>query len=458
MKKKGIIIASTGSGTGKTTLTLAIAGALRRRGVKVAPFKCGPDYLDPTYLSRVTGRECENLDPWMMGKSALEEVFYSAMEGADFALIEGVMGLFDGVAGREEGSTAHVAALLGLPVVLVIDTSGMSATAGAIFHGLRELRKDINITALICNRVAGKPHRRMLEDAVGGDFFLGAIPRMEECLTFKSRHLGLLRADRRALTDETIEALTELAEAHVDVARLLELAAPLRCEKGWTPCATGDEYSVRIAIAKDEAFHFYYPYNLKLLKAFGAELVEFSPLKDRGLPEGVDGLYIGGGYPECFAEELSENKSMLQAIREASLSGMPVYGECGGLMYLTEGVRLTDGRFFPMAGVLEAECVMHKRLKALGYVEVETTEDSIAGPSGTHMRGHQFRYSELVPKGRIHRVYRVRTVRTGELTEEGYRACNLLASYVHVHWAYSKDVPENFVKTCQSYRRRRCHG
>ncbi len=461
MEKRGLIIAATGSNTGKTTITLAIAGALRKRGLKVAPFKCGPDYLDPTYLAKAAGKECENLDPWMMGSKGLEEVLSHAMKEADIAIVEGVMGLFDGVAGTQEGSTAEVAALLGLPVVLVLDASGMSATAGAMFHGLRGFDNRVNIKGLICNRVAGKTHRRMLEDATGREFFCGAIPRMEGALTLKSRHLGLLKADERSLEEATLDGLIDIAEKHVDVDKLLEIAEPLygMPEEGGT-MSTADSPTVRIAIARDDAFHFYYPYNLWLLRSLGAELVEFSPLVDRGLPEDVDGVYMGGGYPECFAKELSANRGMLRSIRGAALSGMPVYGECGGLIYLCDRIRLTDGSLFPMAGIIEAECVMYERLKALGYVEVETTGPSILGPEGTRMRGHQFRYSEIRPTGRTHCIYRVKTMRTGEMTQEGYMVESVVASYVHLHWAYNRAVPESLVRACRSYRRNkdRWHG
>ena len=460
MEKKGIIIGSTGSGTGKTTVTVAIVSALRKRGIRVVAFKCGPDYLDPTYLERASGRRCENLDVWMMGREGLMEVFSTAVEDAEFAVVEGVMGLFDGVAGTSTGSTAELAELLGLPVLLVIDASGMSATAGAIFHGMREFNRRINLKALICNRTGSDTHRRMLKEAVGRGFFCGALPRLEEPLVFKSRHLGLLRADNTLLEESTINSLAEIAERYIDIDRVIELAVSLPAETlERRPRGSPAHRSVRIAVALDEAFNFYYPYNLGLLKELGAELVEFSPLKDDHIPPGVDGIYLGGGYPECFAERLSTNRSMLESVRKLALSGIPVYAECGGLIYLTEGVTLTDGRFFPMAGLLQAECVMHTTLRALGYVEVETTEDSILGHKGTRMRGHQFRYSELVPRGRLERIYRLRSVRTGELVEEGYRVKNVVASYVHTHWACNRDVPLSFIDACKKYRRSKlCQG
>jgi cobyrinic acid a,c-diamide synthase len=451
-----LIVAATGSGVGKTTATIAIIGALRARGLKVAAFKCGPDYLDPTYHRRANDAPSHNLDGWMMGRDALITTFARAAEGADVAVIEGMMGLYDGATPTsEEGSTAEIAKWLGAPVLLMVDASGMARTVAAVAAGFKHFDPQLNLAGLICNRVGSRGHLDLLRAASSEVPVLGGFPT-EANASFPERHLGLLSADDTTVPSTTFAAWARIAEQWLDLDAIMEFArsaTPLTRFAGelW-PRREAVSPRCRIGIAYDEAFHFYYEDNLRRLEAAGAELARFSPVRDARLPD-VDGLYFGGGYPEALAAQLSSNREMIGAVREFSRSGRPIYAECGGLMYLTEGIRTLDGYSWPMASIVAGEAVMSARLQALGYVEVETRGRSILGPAGLLLRGHQFRYSTLEPApANIDRVYSVRPRWGGAPFDEGYRVGSVLASYVHVHWASNPRAAEEFVKSCAARR------
>jgi cobyrinic acid a,c-diamide synthase len=446
-----LVIAGTASNVGKTTVTVALARALRARGLRVAVFKCGPDYLDPTYHARAVEAPCHNLDGWMMGRDAVLSTFLRATQGADIALIEGVMGLYDGASpSGEEGSTAEVAKWLSAPVLLVCDASGMARSVAALARGFRDFDAGLHLGGLICNRVGSAGHLELLRKATGGQPRLfGGFPR-EDALGFPERHLGLRTADRSVLPDATLDAWGDRAREWLDLDGIVELAsaAPaLTGPSGKTERADAP-LRCRIGVAFDEAFHFYYEDNLRRLESLGAELVRFTPLRDPHLPD-VDGLYFGGGYPELHAAALSQNVSLLEDIRAFARAGKPVYGECGGLMYLCQAIRTQDGDRHGMAALLPGEAVVCERLQALGYVEVETQEASLLGPAGVRFRGHQFRYSELrgVPED-FRGIYTVRRRRGDQVLREGYRAGSVVGSYVHAHWASNPGVARYFVEAC----------
>lgn len=453
-----LLIAATGSGAGKTTATIALLGALRARGMRVAAFKCGPDYLDPTYHSRAAGAPSHNLDGWMMGRDAVLATFERAADGADVAAIEGMMGLFDGVApDSEEGSTAEIAKWLDAPVLLVVDASGMARTVAAVASGFKHFDPRLQLAGLICNRVGGRGHLDLLRAASAEVPVLGGLPA-EPRAAFPERHLGLLSADDSSVAAPLFAAWTVLASEWFDLDAIVALARsapPLAGRPGdlW-PRRVSSAPRCRIGIAHDAAFHFYYEDNLRRLEAAGAELVRFAPTRDRRLPQ-VDGLYFGGGYPEACARELSGNRAMVEAVRDFARRGGPIYAECGGLMYLTDAIRTLDGGRWPMAGIIAGEAAMSGRLQALGYVEIETRAASILGPAGMRLRGHQFRYSTLTPPPpqSFARVYAVRPRWGAAAFEEGYRAGNnVLASYVHVHWASNPQAAEHFVDSCAAWR------
>ncbi|HZS41347.1 MAG TPA: cobyrinate a,c-diamide synthase [Polyangia bacterium] len=445
-----LVVAGTASGVGKTTVMVALTEALRRRGRRVAVFKCGPDYLDPTYHARASGGACHNLDGWMMGREAVLQTFARGSAGADVALIEGVMGLYDGASpDSDEGSAAEIAKWLDAPVLAVVDASGMARTVAAIALGLAAFDPALRIGGLFANRVGSTGHLDILRSACarrGVAPVLGGLPD-EPGLAFPERHLGLRTADRAAVPDEKLAAWGALVEKMTDPLALerlaqsapaLDVPAPGERERAPRRC--------RVALADDAAFHFYYDDNLRRLEALGAELVRFSPIADARLPP-ADGVYLGGGYPEAHAAALAANRSMRESLRAFAASGAPVYAECGGLMYLSRAIRTLDGREHEMVGLVPGVAVMSDRLQALGYVEVETQRRTILGGAGLRLRGHQFRYSTLEGADGGG-AYSVRRRRGGATHVEGYGGENVLASYVHAHWASNPLCAEGFVASC----------
>ncbi|NMO16451.1 cobyrinate a,c-diamide synthase [Pyxidicoccus fallax] len=451
-----LVIAGVASGVGKTTTVVALTRALRARGLQVATFKCGPDYLDPTFHASASGAPCHNLDGWMMGREAVVGTFARASRGADVALIEGVMGLFDGASpDTDDGSAAQVARWLGAPVLAVVDASGMARTIAAVGHGLASFHPEVKVAGLWANRVGSKGHLELLQRAcVGtGTPVVGGLPERPE-LAFPERHLGLVTAQEGGLSPERLEAWGSLVSEWCDLNGVLRLAAsagPLEGAEESAPVASPVPVC-RIAVAQDEAFHFYYEDNLRRLEALGAELVPFSPVRDGSLPRDVHALYLGGGYPEVHAAALAGNSAMLEAVRAFAHAGGPVYAECGGMMYLAQGLRTLDGREHTMVGLVSGVAVMAPKLQALGYVEVETTRRTVLGGAGLRFRGHQFRYSTLEGAPGDGGALRVRRRRGDSTHQEGYGPDNVLASYVHAHWASNPLVAEGFVRSARAFR------
>jgi cobyrinic acid a,c-diamide synthase len=450
-----VVIAATASGVGKTTATVALIGAMRARGLKVAAFKCGPDYLDPTYHERAAGVRSHNLDGWMMDRDAVVATFVRASADADIAVIEGMMGLFDSATPTsDEGSTAQIAKWLDAPVILVTDASGVARTIAAVAAGFARFDPAVRVAGMICNRVGGRGHLDLLRDAQPEVPIVGGFPASAD-LAFPERHLGLLMADESNVPQRLIDGWSQLATEWLDLDAIVEIArsAPALEVDRASDLRKIDSSSsprCRIGVAYDAAFHFYYEDNLNRLRSHGAEIVNFSPIRDRELPE-VDGLYFGGGYPEAFARELSSNAAMLAAIRRFAVSGGMIYAECGGLMYLTDTIRTLDGARWPLAAIVPGVAVMSEKLQAIGYVEIETRADSILGPAQTRFRGHQFRHSTLegADRGnRIDHIYNVAPRWGGAPFAEGYRVGNVLASYVHAHWASNPAVAKALIDAC----------
>ncbi len=437
-----LVIAGTNSGVGKTTVTVGLCAALRARGLRVAIFKCGPDYLDPTWHYRTAGVRSQTLDGWMMGRDAVLRTFQRATSNADVALIEGVMGLFDGAdATSDVGSTAEIAKWLDAPVLLVVDAAGMSRSVAAMVHGFATFDSGVRVGGVICNRVGSRRHLEILRQASG--LVVGGLPKNSE-IAFPERHLGLHTADDGSAG--VIAAWGRCVGEWCDVDRILEIAATASLHEA-VPYVAASASRCRIGIAMDDAFHFYYDENLRLLREAGAKLVEFSPVRDVALPD-VDGLYLGGGYPEVHAQALSENTRMRRDIFDFCASGKPVYAECGGLMYLCAGIRLLDGARCPMAGWFAADAVMAGKLQALGYVTAVTTRDSVLGPVGQEFRGHQFRYSTLTWEAEAESAYTLTVRRTGTMQEEGFARGNVVGSYVHAHWASNAEIARCLVNAC----------
>jgi cobyrinic acid a,c-diamide synthase len=461
MGRPRIMIAGAQSGTGKTTVSAALAIALGRRGMKVATFKAGPDFLDPTYLGRASGRPCYNLDTWMMGVEYTRSLLERKSRDADISLVEGVMGLFDGAAPDSlEGSSAEIAAITGTPVLLLVNVHGMSRSIAALVKGYSEFVPGVRIEGVIANNVGSAGHGEALAKALrasGLPELLGAVPR-GGFPPLSSRHLGLVTANTEILGETTLDALADAIERHVDVEAIAALAGKagdLKDEER-TREEPRSRKPLKLALAFDEAFHFYYQDTLDAFEEAGFELARFSPIRDRGVPAGTGGLFLGGGYPEVFAADLAGNGEMLASIREAARSGMPVYAECGGLMYLSEEITDSDGKAHRMCGVLPLRTRMLEKRKALGYVEVELAADSLWGEKGATARGHEFHYSELNgDRGgadpAVERVYRVKLRRTGAVDAEGFQKGNVLASYAHLHLASRPETVRRFYRKCAEF-------
>ncbi len=449
------VIAGAASSSGKTVVTLGIMEALRRRGVIVQPFKAGPDFIDPGHHSALLKRPSYNLDGWMMGRIGVEKTFYRNLPGSDIGIVEGVMGLFDGKDGAgEEGSTAELSKFLELPIALVIDASKTARSAGAVVKGFESFDPKADIRWVIFNRTGSPAHCRALRDAMpeGSRIkVLGCIPK-DETLSMPSRHLGLVTSEdiSKVTWRRFVKRAARVMEENVDLDGFIgELK---RCGKVRSRNLGSKIPPARprasIAVARDRAFCFYYRENLEILEGFGARLVFFSPLEDDSLPEGVNGIYIGGGYPELYGRELEANIPLRREIKALAMGGLPVFAECGGLMYLGRRVTDKEGRRYDLCGVFPWTSRMLPKRKALGYREV-TVEPCPVLPGGGVVRGHEYHYSEISkPPSRLKRVFSF-SGRDGEKTREGYLYKNALASYVHVHFASNKAFAEGFVGMCE---------
>ena len=450
-----LVIAGVGSGVGKTTVTLGLLETLRRRGLKVQPFKVGPDFIDSGFHALVAGRPSYSLDGWMCSRDHVRATVAQHSADADLALVEGVMGCFDGRgAESDEGSTAEIAKWLGAPVVLVADAGAMARSAGAVVLGFESFDPELDLAGVVFNRVAGDAHWRWLREAVTArcrTVPLGYLPHRES-LALPERHLGLVTAAERRLPSAFLAELSAAMAATIDLDRLLGLARsnvtpapPVRMDP---PAGT----LARIAVARDLAFQFYYPENLDLLRAAGAELVFWSPLEDRELPD-VDALYLGGGYPEVHARDLASNVAMREAVRAFAAAGGSIYAECGGLLYLAEGLEDEAGRVHPMVGLLPTVGRMTPKHLTLGYAEIETTRETPLGPAGTIARGHMFHASRIDPVPEwVPRAYSVRTGQGEATRAEGYLIGEALLSYVHLHFGSNPVLADRLVRRANARR------
>jgi cobyrinic acid a,c-diamide synthase len=433
-----LVIAGTHSGVGKTTVATGLMAAFRACGVDVASAKVGPDYIDPGYHARATGRPARNLDAWMCGAEAIPALAGRAGHGADLLVVEGVMGLFDGAADGTPSSTADVARLLDAPVVLVVDGSSMSASVTAVVHGYATLDPSVRLAGVILNRIGSPGHETLLREAIAplGIPVLGALHR-DDALTWRDRHLGLVPVvERPAEVDASLDRLAELIARSCDLEGLERLAAAATELLVAEPPLPEPVGRVRLAVAAGPAFSFAYPDNLEALAAAGAEIETFDPLEASALPEGCDGLVAGGGFPEVYGEVLAANTGLLADVADRVRAGLVVWAECGGLLWLATEL---DGR--PMAGVLPAVSSMTERL-TLGYRTAVARVGSPLGPAGTELRGHEFHYSTTEPSGDALEL----AGRFGQ-GRAGFADDRLLASYLHVHLGAAPHMAEAFVRT-----------
>ncbi|MEU8973523.1 cobyrinate a,c-diamide synthase [Streptomyces monashensis] len=441
-----LVVAAPSSGSGKTTVATGLMAAFAARGLAVSPHKVGPDYIDPGYHALATGRVGRNLDAYLCGPELVAPLFLHGARGCDLAVVEGVMGLYDGAAGEGElASTAHVAKLLRAPVVLVVDASSQSRSVAALVHGFASWDPEVRVGGVILNKVASDRHEELLREALdsAGVPVLGVLRRVPQVDT-PSRHLGLVPvAERRAEAVDAVAAMASQVEQGCDLEALLALAHSAGTLPGapWDPSLTTTGERTVVAVAGGPAFTFSYAEHTELLTAAGAEVVTFDPLRDEQLPEDTAGLVIGGGFPEVYAGELSANEPLREAIAELALSGAPVAAECAGLLYLC---RELDGR--PMCGVLDATARMTERL-TLGYRDAVAVGDSVLAVAGTRMRGHEFHRTVVEPGAGAAPAWGVRTpVRR----MEGFVQRGVHASYLHTHWAAEPGVAHRFVERCRT--------
>lgn len=448
---RAVILAGTHSGCGKTTIALGLMAACKALGFKVQPFKCGPDFIDAGLHRLITGLPSRNLDIWMCGEDYVRDCFHKYSEKADISIIEGVMGMYDG-----NYSTASLAKLLKLPVILVVDAYGMAESAGALVKGYRDwgLESGVNLKGIIFNRIGSEKHYLRLKNSIRDVDVLGYLPRSLD-FAIPHRHLGLTVAEENPIGDQAINKLGDVVLKHIDVRAIIDAAeisnenAKVEWDAKSLERADCQPQLKRIAVAYDKAFCFYYEDNLDMLRNACAEIVYFSPLLDFALPEGIDAVYLGGGYPELYARELSVNTNMLKAIRDWSGTGMPLYAECGGLMYLSKGIYDGENNFFEMSGVFPFDISIKLTRRAfLGYRETLLKEDCMVGYKSETMRGHEFHYSEIRDKNKTSVLTKVYSVRdnNGELLEdEGFSYKNTLASYIHLHFGSNINTANSFI-------------
>jgi len=462
-----IILAGDRSGTGKTTLTLALLSALKKRGHTVQSFKVGPDYIDPMFHSAVTGRPCYNLDSVLTSETYVQQSFHTHSLGADQAIVEGVMGLFDGATGTDDrASTAHISRLLGLPVVLAVDCGRMARSLAALVQGYRHFDARVQIAGVILNRVGSDRHLQLLSDALAAiNMPILGVFRREKDIQLPSRHLGLVPTGEVNEFDAIAERLAAIGERCFDWPQLtpmLDYSVPVQSvaterkmfgrkavERKMVE-AVQRERKVRVAIAHDAAFNFYYPDNFEALEAQGAELIFWSPLADQTLPE-ADGLYFGGGFPEVFANQLAENKPIRTQLKQAIEAGLPTYAECGGLMYLSQTLIGFDGEAWPMVNAISQTVKMGGKL-ALGYRQAQALANGPLLAAGQTVVGHEFHKSNIVetlakPLYETQRYWG----ETGEIQREGHHWQNLHASYVHLHWGDKPETVHRFLQQCTAF-------
>jgi cobyrinic acid a,c-diamide synthase len=460
LTNRRLVIAGTGSGVGKTTLTIGIMSALMKQGYKVQGFKCGPDYIDPTYHTAVTGRRSHNLDSWMLSHDIVREILKRQSEDADISIIEGVMGFYDGKNPKtNEGSTADVSLITESPVILVVDCGGMARSAAAIVKGFQSLSDDVQIAGVIANKVGGEGHFRLIKMAVEQDCHIPVIGYLNKSLNLDipERHLGLIPAIERGELDSFFDELGEAVSQTVDLSQLYEIAkAPsIEIKESLLFQKKSRQNIVRIAVPQDAAFNFYYPENIELLEAYGAKCVFFSPLKGEGLPPDIHGLYLGGGFPEEFAADLAGQHEVKSTIKAAIELGVPAFAECGGFMYLSEAIQTTDGNEYPMVGVIPGVIKMQKRLAAIGYREIKGEQGNYLLNGKEQARGHEFHYSTFHPTGEIEYAYQTKGMRG--IQQEGFVKHNLIGGYTHIHFASCPGLVERWIEKCLDWKTTRIY-
>ncbi len=440
-----LIIAGTSSNCGKTTVTLAIMGILTKKGYNVAPFKIGPDYIDPMFHKAVTKNNSYNLDGYMLDNDTLKYLFNKNCKNKSIAIIEGVMGLYDGLGTTEIGSTAEIAGILKIPVILVMQAKGISRSIAAIINGYKNFNNKINIKGVILNKVSGESHYNLLKEIIAKETKVECLGYLENdnAITFTSRHLGLIPAGEIIDLNIKIDSIIKKAEKTLDIDKIVNIS-----KKNYDNIKIKNinfnikdvGKGLKVGLARDKAFNFYYRDNLDLMKESGIELFEFNTLNDDKLPIGIDSLYIGGGYPEVIPAILSKNKKLLKEIKNKLENGMPCYAECGGLMYLTSGIYDKDENLFQMVDFFKCKVKLTKTLQRFGYIEIDF--------DGIKIKAHEFHYSTLenIQKNDFDYKFKIKKVNNKKEWECGLAKKNVLAGYPHIHFYSNIDFFKKIIE------------
>ncbi|SHH36204.1 cobyrinic acid a,c-diamide synthase [Caloranaerobacter azorensis DSM 13643] len=460
MKMPRFVIGGTQSGVGKTTVSVGIMKALSKRGLNVQPYKIGPDYIDPAFHSFVTGNKSRNLDSWMLEERAINDIFVKNSFDKDISVIEGVMGLYDGFGiEKDNGSTAHVSKILKSPVVLIIDGNGVSSSAAAQVLGYKLYDEKVKIKGVIVNNVSGQKHYELIKEVIEKFTGIKCVGYLKKNIDIKleSRHLGLIPTVEVENLNKKLDKLSSMIEETIDIDEIIEISKEVS-----TLYYTYNNDNktrlkdVNIGVALDKAFNFYYQDNLELLEELGAKLVYFSPLKDRKLPDNLHGLYLGGGFPEVFAKELEENRELRNEIKKVSELGMPIYAECGGLMYLCKSITTIDGKTYEMVGIFNRNARMTNKLQRFGYVHVNILKSCTISKMPTQVKAHEFHRSILDESINDNYIYRVDKIRESKIINSwkcGIVENSTLGAYAHIHFYSNKRLAEDFIENCRLFKK-----
>tara|TARA_Y100000294_G_scaffold76460_1_gene72082 strand:- start:159 stop:1508 length:1350 start_codon:yes stop_codon:yes gene_type:complete len=447
MKKPLFIIAGTNSGCGKTTVTMGILHSLIKKKLNVASFKVGPDYIDPGYHKALTGKSGCNLDSWMMSKKTVRHLVYENLRQQDLGVVEGVMGLYDGISGDDypEGSSAHIAEILKTPVVLVVNARGMAQSIVPLVNGFTAHNKNIKFLGIILNRVGSLTHYKMLQRLIEGKCLLPCLGFINKlAFSLPERHLGLVPFQE--LNKRNFKSnLDEIAE-NIDIDLILEKSSKSSISMRKSAKNETNVYDLTIAVARDEVFNFYYEDNLNVLKEHGVILKFFSPIYDKSLPENINGIYFGGGFPEIFAKELLTNKAIMEDIRNKFKNEVPIYAECGGLIYLFKNLIDHENNKHNMVGLIKGTIKMENKRQALGYYEAKLNDSDLP-----LLRGHQFHYSKVnsIDDPEVLPLYQLKKPSKTKWKTEGFKKRNLMASYLHLHFRDQMEFVHYFLEKCK---------
>ncbi len=457
-----LLLAALRGGAGKTTLTLGLLAAWRAQGRCVIPFKKGPDYIDPAWHTLAAGIPSHNLDPFLMDGAQIRALVFRQAEAADALLIEGNRGLYDGLDPQGTYSTAELAKLLATPVVLVVDCTMATLTVVALLLGCQHFDPQVQISGVILNQVARPRHEAVLRASIETYCqvpVLGAVPRLK-CAVFPERHMGLVPPQEHQTAQRAVNTAKDLAERYLDLDGLWRVACsapPLPQPRSLpsTECRAGEV--VNVGIIRDSAFQFYYTENLEALEREGARLIEVSALTASALPPDLDGLYIGGGFPETHAQTLAENETFRRSVKEAAAAGLPIYAECGGLMYLGASIKTVEGERFPMVGVFPFDFVMGRKPQGHGYTVLEVARENPYFPCGTRLKGHEFHYSRIQPEPGPEDALAFRVIRGAGIggNREGLVYKNVLATFTHLHAMGAPQWAPALVRLARDYRQAR---